>query len=236
MIKQIKPGNQIIWFDNELLDSSQSLRCCDADYWQQTGAIVGGAQGRGTTWFIQLDKVQAALRHYRRGGLFGKLVSDCYWFNSWENTRSYSELMLLNRLHAQGVNVPRPIAARAVKRMFFYRADILSERIMNASDLVAVLSERRLSEAEYRKIGAEIAKMHRAQVNHTDLNIHNILLDAQGKVWLIDFDKCRVQPGEQWKKRNLARLERSFIKELNKRKIHWKPADFASLLSGYQQG
>lgn len=32
-------------------------------------------------------------------------------------------------------------------------------------------------------------KMHIASVNHTDLNIHNILIDDQGKVWAIDFDK-----------------------------------------------
>ncbi len=38
--------------------------------------------------------------------------------------------------------------------------------------------------------------MHDAQVNHTDLNIQNILIDEQEKVWFIVFDKCYVQIGD----------------------------------------
>ena len=75
--------------------------------------------------------------------------------------------------------------------------------------------------------------MHQAQVNHTDLNIHNILLDKQGKVWLIDFDKCYVQAGESWKNSNLQRLLRSFNKELNKRQIKWREADWQCLANAY---
>ncbi len=38
----------------------------------------------------------------------------------------------------------------------------------------------------------EVRKMHDAGVNHTDLNIHNILLDTTKRV-IIDFDKCGHQ-------------------------------------------
>lgn len=71
--------------------------------------------------------------------------------------------------------------------------------------------------------------MHNAGVNHTDLNIHNILIDDKDKVWIIDFDKCRKQEHGDWKKQNLERLLRSFKKELLKRQIHWKERDFAVL-------
>ncbi|NMT18934.1 3-deoxy-D-manno-octulosonic acid kinase, partial [Vibrio parahaemolyticus] len=84
---------------------------------------VGQAQGRGTTWFIRLDYRDAALRHYLRGGLFGRLIRDHYLFLGWERTRGVQELLVLNHLHRHGVNVPRPIAARAVKRLFCYQAD-----------------------------------------------------------------------------------------------------------------
>jgi 3-deoxy-D-manno-octulosonic acid kinase len=75
--------------------------------------------------------------------------------------------------------------------------------------------------------------MHLAQVNHTDLNIHNILLDKQSKVWIIDFDKCYQQTGDKWKEDNLKRLLRSFHKELKKRHIKWQIIDWQDLLNGY---
>ncbi len=215
----------MIWFDEELL-AEDPKQCFDADFWQQQGKVTGSATGRGTTWFVDGEKCPAALRHYRRGGLFGKLVKDHYWFSGWQKTRSFQELQLLNTLIQAGVNVPKPIAARAVKRTFCYQADLLSERIANARDLVSILQERALPTEMYKKIGQEIRKMHDAQVNHTDLNIHNILIDDQDNVWIIDFDKCFQQDGDSWKQGNLERLKRSFEKEVGKRNINWKLVDF----------
>ena len=227
-MKIIKNENQTIWYDDSILSDSPD-QCCDPEYWQQQNKIIGSAQGRGTTWFVALDKMDAALRHYRRGGLFGKLIKDHYIFTGWERTRSYQEFQLLNTLIEAGVNVPKPIAAKAVKRTFCYQADLLSEKIPNARDLVAILQERPLSKEIYQKIGNEIRKMHAAQVNHTDLNIHNILIDDKENVWIIDFDKCHQQKGNDWKQGNWDRLKRSFIKELNKRSIHWSGDEWAYL-------
>ncbi|MGR5235799.1 3-deoxy-D-manno-octulosonic acid kinase [Vibrio alfacsensis] len=239
MIKIYQADNSVIWFDDELI-SDPTLAIFDANYWQSQNRVVGSAKGRGTTWFVQLesmqiDGMQAALRHYRRGGLFGKLVNDHYWFAGWEQTRSAQEFRLLQRLIDAGVNVPRPIAARAVKSGLTYQADLLSERIPNARDLVSILQEKPLPSAMYQKIGQEIAKMHQANVNHTDLNIHNILIDDQDKVWIIDFDKCQVEHRSGWKSANISRLKRSFLKEQDKRQIKWQEIDFEALLDGYNQ-
>ncbi|TDE21613.1 3-deoxy-D-manno-octulosonic acid kinase [Vibrio owensii] len=228
MIQTSQQGNCTIWFDDEII-SDPTLPLFDAGYWQEQGKILGSASGRGTTWFVQLDSMQAALRHYRRGGLFGKLVKDQYWFSGWEQTRSAQELNLLQVLIDAGVNVPRPIAARAVKTGLTYQADLLSERIPIARDLVSILQEKPLSEVMYQKIGQEIAKMHKVNVNHTDLNIHNILIDGQDKVWIIDFDKCCQQSDGDWKQSNLDRLKRSFLKEKKKHQIHWDESDFELL-------
>ena len=230
IMKQLVKDNQVIWYDEaRLQDPAES--CCDAHYWQQAGKIVGAATGRGTTWFVDAgyangEPQQAALRHYRRGGLFGKVVRDHYFFSSWEKTRSYQEFLLLQQLRQAGVNVPRPIAARAIKRTWCYQADLLSEKIPNARDLVAILQEKPLSAEIYQKIKVEIDKMHQAQVNHTDLNIHNILVDDKERVWIIDFDKCYQQSGDSWKAKNIARLKRSFEKERVKRNIHWDESDW----------
>lgn len=234
MQEQAISNTEKIWFSPQLLTDPLD-KIFLLSYWSGEHRVTGSALGRGTTWFIQMAKLPAALRHYRRGGLFGKLVKDHYWFTGWQQTRSYQEFELLNYLTEQGVNVPRPIAARAVKKGLTYQADLLSEKIENAKDLVAILEKRALDAATYQKIGAEIAKMHFARVNHTDLNIHNILLDKQGKVWLIDFDKCkRMDDDGGWQQDNLDRLLRSFHKELKKRKIHWQESDFEQLLAGYR--
>lgn len=232
-MKTLQFDNQTIWYDEELLKEDPK-QVFEPSYWQQNNKVIGSAQGRGTTWFVQTESMPAALRHYRRGGLFGKLVKDSYRFSGWEQTRSYQEFQLLKTLIQAGVNVPKPIAARAIKSSLSYTADLLSEKIPNARDLVSILVEKPLSAEIYQKIGQEVRKMHNAQVNHTDLNIHNILLDEDEKVWIIDFDKCYQQSGEEWKQSNLARLKRSFEKEVGKRHVKWVHSDFSVILSAYK--
>ena len=232
-MKLFHHGNTRVWYDESLVSEPEKA-LFDIEYWQSQNAVVGSATGRGTTWFVQLDTMQAALRHYRRGGLFGKLVKDHYWFSGWDKTRSAEEFQLLLTLTEAGVNVPKPIAARAVKTGLTYQADLLSERIPNAKDLVSILQEQALPAEMYRKVGQEIAKMHGAGVNHTDLNIHNILIDTHEKVWIIDFDKCCQQAGSEWQRTNLDRLLRSFRKEQRKRSIHWQEDEFNHLLAGYK--
>ena len=232
MFKEIKQNKTQLIYDESLLDDAND-NTFSGNYWQSKNKVIGSAIGRGTTWFLQLDKLQGALRHYRRGGLFGKLISDHYIFTGWQKTRSIQEFHLLDKLNKAGVNVPKPIAARAVKRTFCYQADLLSEKIPNANDLVDILQKQALSALVYEKIGQQIKKMHNEQVNHTDLNIHNILIDDKDKVWIIDFDKCYQEAGETWKQSNLDRLLRSFKKELKKRNVKWQERDFEALKVGY---
>lgn len=220
--------NEMVWYDPELV-GTELVEIFNPNYWRGKHKITGHATGRGTTWFVDLEHLEGALRHYRRGGMLGKLVQDSYFFSGWESTRSFQEFQLLNIMKDAGLHVPRPIAARAVKRGPFYTADLLSEKIPKSRDLVSILQEAPLPAEIYQKIGREIRKMHDLQVNHTDLNIHNILIDDDDKIWLIDFDKCHQQLGEEWKTSNLTRLKRSFEKELHRRNIHWSHEDWCHL-------
>ncbi len=80
MTQSYQQGNSMVWFDDEIItDPSQAL--FDAQYWQEQDKVVGSATGRGTTWFVQLENMQAALRHYRRGGLLERLlrITIGYW-------------------------------------------------------------------------------------------------------------------------------------------------------------
>jgi 3-deoxy-D-manno-octulosonic-acid transferase len=77
--------------------------------------------------------------------------------------------------------------------------------------------------------------MHALGVDHTDLNCRNILLDAAGQPWLIDFDKCLRRPDGPWTQANIDRLQRSLRKEQAKHLgLHWQDADWQALLEGYR--
>ncbi|MDR9828546.1 3-deoxy-D-manno-octulosonic acid kinase [Vibrio sp. FNV 38] len=220
------------WYDPELLaDNVESV--FDVDYWRSKNAVIGSAQGRGTTWFVSGVTGDYALRHYHRGGLFGKLIKDSYLFQGLEQSRSYQELLILKALTSAGVNVPAAVAAKVTVRGLSYQADILVEKIAGAKDLFTLLGEKELSDEYFKSIGQEIKKMHEAGVNHTDLNIHNLLIDGNHKVWIIDFDKCHFSTGEHWKKNNLKRLFRSFEKEGKRGAIQYQPSQLHALRFGY---
>ncbi len=223
------------------IDNTNSLALFMPKTWQKAQRIIGHARGRGVTWFIgtqDLWDMNVALRHYYRGGLWGKFNKDLYYSKDVALSRSFMEFNLLQKLHQQGLAVPRPIAAHVHKVGWgFYRADLISELIEDAQDLTAVLQEQSLNAQQWQEIGALVKKLHKNQVCHTDLNAHNILLQHANtpneKFYLIDFDKCSERLGDDWKKDNLARLRRSFLKEVNRMHIHFDDACWQNLLAGY---
>lgn len=239
---EFRQNNRFFLFDFDE-NKAEQAHFFEAAYWQRQNRILGSAQGRGTTWFLRTDDlfgVNSALRHYYRGGLWGKINRDRYSFTSLQNTRSFAEFHLLNQLHQAGLPVPKPIGARVEKLAFnSYRADILTEKIENAQDLTALLQQTTLSEDGWRQIGQLIRRLHDLQICHTDLNAHNILVqqtDEQQKYWLLDFDKCGQKSGSFWKQENLNRLQRSFLKEVGRMNIRFNPQDWQNLSEGYDQG
>ncbi|MGR5120669.1 3-deoxy-D-manno-octulosonic acid kinase [Vibrio astriarenae] len=233
MLRYKQVNNTHYWYNPEIL-SEDVESVFNIDFWNNQDAIIGSAQGRGTTWFVRGVKGDFAIRHYRRGGLLGKLVEDSYLNLGLKRSRSYQELTILQELSNKGVNVPTPVAARVYQGFASYTADIITGKIAGASDLFTLLGQGRQSNIDFHAIGCQIRKMHDAGVNHTDLNIHNILLDDSDTVWIIDFDKCYFSSGEKWKKSNLKRLFRSFEKEAKKGAIHYDSSNLDALLNGYR--
>ncbi len=233
-IQHMVSGKDHIWYSPQMrLERSSAI--FDAEYWQAREALQGTAQGRGTTWFVRHEEQPLVLRHYYRGGWMSRLSRDAFLYCGQRRTRGYRELSLLIRLHALGLPVPRPLGVRIRKRgLLLYQADILQTRITQAQDLVSLLGQRALSLDEWHKIGEMLADFHRAQVFHADLNSHNILLDASGKPWLIDFDKGAIRRGRRWKATSLARLLRSFRKERQLgQAAYWHEDDWDGLMAGY---
>ncbi|WP_341501861.1 3-deoxy-D-manno-octulosonic acid kinase [Gallaecimonas sp. GXIMD4217] len=211
--------------------------CFHYDYWQRRDAVTGHAFGRGTTFFLHHQGHDWVLRHYRRGGLVGKLINDSYLYLGLEKTRPVAEFKLLQYMVELGLPVPRPVAAHISRHGLWYRGDIIIERIPSARDLVAWLGEGPLGADDYKAVGRLIRRFHGAGIYHADLNSHNILRNEQGQLWLIDFDRGQRRPAGVWKEDNLARLKRSFEKEKGRlAHFHWQPDDWQALMAGYQGG
>lgn len=207
-----------------------------ATWWQQHGEITGSASGRGTTLFVRHDLQDMILRPYLRGGLPGKVFSNQFVFLGFERTRAWQEFFLLQDMLAMQLPVPEPVMAGIQKSGLIYRNTILIKRVPDASDLHYILMQQTITEQTWFEIGKTIRSFHDNQVYHHDLNIRNILLDSGAQPWLIDFDKCAIKPGEQWKSENLARLKRSLLKEKRKNQaLCWQETLWTALIAGYRE-
>lgn len=217
-----------------------SVICGDyfgASYWKSLDKIIGQESGRGTTYFVEhsngSEQYDLVLRHYLRGGLMSRLSKDNYLFKNIQNCRSISEFDILLELDKRSLPVPRPIAAQVRRLGLCYQADLITQKIPSASDLVQVLREPQ-SDAFYQEMGETVASFHLAGVFHADLNIQNILYDKNKKFWLIDFDKAKLlEPHRRWQQKNLDRLKRSFEKEVIRHKIQWQTDNWIALEQSY---
>jgi 3-deoxy-D-manno-octulosonic acid kinase len=174
---------------------------------------VGAWPGLQTHFEPGLESGQWVLRHYRRGGLIAKLSQDRYLWAGPERTRSFAEWRLLAKLRALGLPVPAPIAARYVRGLLTYRADLITELLPQTRTLADAITGHDLPEGQWQAIGQTIAAFHRHGVHHADLNAHNILLaQRQPNVYLLDFDRGRIEARGAWEQVVLARLHRSLEK------------------------
>jgi len=191
----------------------------DPEYWRARGELVTVIGGRGSAWFIASGARQWVLRHFRRGGFIARLSQDGYVWTGEEGVRAFAEWRLLELLARRGLPVPRPVAARYQRTGLRYRCDLITQRIVDAEPLSAALARRALPEPVWRAVGATVARLHGAGVDHADLNAHNILLGMKGDapgvkdgVTVIDFDRGRLRAQGAWRARNLQRLRRSLAK------------------------
>jgi 3-deoxy-D-manno-octulosonic acid kinase len=193
-----------------LSDAAGSL--FDAEFWRLRGELIDVTRGRGSAWFVTAGSRQWVLRHYRRGGCIARVSQDRYVWAGEDRVRAFAEWRLLELLSKRGLRVPKPVAARYQRRGLFYRCDLITQRIVDAKPLSETLKDGAVSESTWRAVGAAVAQLHRVGVDHADLNAHNILLDTQGAVSVIDFDRGRLRAPGAWASRNLQRLRRSLEK------------------------
>ncbi|WP_280564370.1 3-deoxy-D-manno-octulosonic acid kinase [Chromohalobacter sp. 48-RD10] len=208
-------GQAFILYDADILcDAGQGpqidARWLSPDFWRERDAVLGEAPGRGASLFVACDEERWALRPYRRGGLIARLSDARYMWTGLERTRAFREMRLTAELKQRGLPVPAPVAAGVWRHGPSYTATLITRLI---PDVVA-LAERlpTASPALLQRVGRTVRRFHDAGLDHVDLNTRNLLVDADDRVWLIDFDRCRLRAPGRWQENNLARLERSLIK------------------------
>lgn len=227
------PGGAMV-YDATRLDRCVE-QCFDPAHWRAQAAVLAVPGGRGQVQLIVRSDQEWILRHYRRGGWMGSLTADRYLWTGLGRTRPWQEWHLLYDLYREGLPVPRPIAAR-VKRINFlwYQADMITERIV-AEPLSRVLQAPVVPRGLWERIGACISRFHRAGVYHADLNLDNILVDGEQRVFLLDFDRGRRRtPRFYWQHANLRRLRHSLSKAHSCRPgLMFTEADWNQLIAGY---
>lgn len=197
--------------------------------------LVSGQGGRGAAWYVRGPFGEAVLRHYRRGGLAARLGRRSYLWRGEPAVRSLREFRLLQALHADGLPVPAPIAAMYRRRGMGYEAAILVARVPGARSFLELVRTRQ-AQAPWEQIGAAIGRCHRLGAHHADLNANNILLDREGRPWLIDWDKGRIENAAgAWCATVLQRLQRSLLKECGVVAVAGVEAGMDRLRAAHQQ-
>lgn len=204
--------------------------------WLHSELLSGSLRsaGRGNTMYVGNIPRQFVLRHYRRGGLLGKVVRDAYVFSGADRTRSFREWRLLDKLATNNMRVPRPAAARYVRHGTFYTADIITVRIPGIVPLSQYIAENNPGEDFWNACGEAIHEFHATGVYHADMNAYNVQIDNDGLLWLLDFDKGALRPPGRWQQETLSRLHRSLRKIVGlDPRLNFRSANWEQLLEGY---
>ncbi len=152
------------------------------------------------------------VKHYTRGGLLRHLVKKRYI--KWGKPRCQIEHELLNKVRHFGVNAPEPIA-HAYRGHLFYKGWLVTREIEQNQTLAkySVLDEAYINDI-MGKLTHQVAILIENKILHVDLHPGNVLVDKDGRVFLIDFDKgcLYLKDKSDLRDRYLARWKRAVIK------------------------
>ncbi len=159
---------------------------------------------------MQLSGKHLFLKQYFRGGLLAGFHHDTYL----SERRFLKEVIAYEKLAAAGIGVPKVYALVIRRSRCGRRAWLLTGFIEQAVPFI--IHVRSLDQsgrsAVAEAIGGILRRMHRANVLHPDLTVHNIVIQADGKVAILDFDRCSFLPCPVRKMLYLFRLHRSAVK------------------------
>lgn len=222
-------GYGAILFDRSQVRQPEPEWFSPAHWGDAAQPVVAG--GRGGAWFIETGEGDAFLRHYLRGGMAARLSRDGHLWRGISQVRSFAEFRLMRALREKKLPVPMPFAAWYRREGLQYRAAILMQRLPGVQPLATLAAQEF---PPWDAAGQLVARFHRGGLDHADLNAHNLLFDAEGHGWMIDFDRSQLRiPATPWRDANLQRLQRSLRKQRGVRSFEQVDAGFAQLRAAY---
>lgn len=230
-----KTASGAILYDRQIISQISEDRFRPAG-WLHAEPVPGtlGSGGRGNTMFVGNVPRQFVLRHFMRGGLMGKVIRDSYVWTGEDNTRSFAEWRMLAKMVDKGLRVPRPAAARYRRYGLFYTADIITVRIPNVVPLSQAIAAEAFSAELWESLGEAVQEFHAQGVHHVDMSAHNVQIDNDGDLWMLDFDRGRLASPGPWQQQTLSRLHRSLqkIAALDPN-LHFRSENWEQFLNGY---
>jgi hypothetical protein len=102
---------------------------------------------------------------------------------------------------AAGVHAPPVLAVRS----FGNGAGLLVQQRVHGRDLTQ-LDGPRLDQVRLADLWQQVASLRTARIAHRDLGRASVMVDQQGQVWLVDFDRAEAAASQALLDRDLATL------------------------------
>ena len=229
MAKRIKEsGSSAILYDDSRV-SHISTDMFMADHWEETGHAGKQQGGRGSVLFVNHAGSDWVIRHYYRGGLVGRFLTDQYLWTGRDRTRPFREWHLLASMHDLQLPAPVPIAARCLRSGLYYTADLITENLGQVQSFAQLFAT---ADADvWEAVGTAIASFHQHGFCHADLNAWNVQIAGDGRVYVLDWDRGRRLAGGKWRQANLHRLARSLRKLSEQNGTDFDAAKWQSLVN-----
>ncbi|MEC9375153.1 MAG: 3-deoxy-D-manno-octulosonic acid kinase [Pseudomonadota bacterium] len=233
MARQLeKLGRKTIVYDDSLLNQI-NFDMFDPEFWSESKVVPGYSGGRGPAYYIRHENDDWVLKHYHRGGLVGRIIQDGFFWAGQDNCRSVIEFDLLAEIIGLGLPAPVPVAAQIERSGLKYSADLITQLIPDVIPLSNRLASGSFSDEIWSNVGKCIANFHIHGFYHADLSAHNLQINTEGKIYLLDWDRGRKMVPGKWRQKNLDRLRRSFIKISLNQDIRFSLDKWDLLLQGY---
>jgi 3-deoxy-D-manno-octulosonic acid kinase len=151
----------------------------------RTSITVARLQGIGSV----------VIKYYRRGGAIRYLIKKRYL--KCGKTRCQIEYELLQKVRRLGINAPEPVAF-AYRGRLFYQCWLVTREIRDHQTLVQISrSNEEQARMAMKAVVKQVSILIKNKILHADLHPGNVIVDNQNQVYLLDFDKGGVFPGDK---------------------------------------
>jgi tRNA A-37 threonylcarbamoyl transferase component Bud32 len=182
------------WIGSDIHLSDRQLQDLIGQFRRPDESETTGLNGRCSVARVQIKGIgAAAIKSYRRGGLL-RYVNERRYLKVGQ-TRGQAEYGWLQTVRRIGINAPEPVAY-AYRGRILYSAWLISREIPRALSLAqwSLMVDRPLHRA-LQSTADQLTLLIRHGIHHVDLHPGNVLIDENHNAFLLDFDKCRIFPG-----------------------------------------